>query len=64
MRIDDAAPDESAVGLIRLEQADGYDYRVGYRNFYALMSYNPSTLYAMAVFELSREIAKAYARPS
>ncbi len=64
VRIDDAAPDESAVGLIRLEQADGYDYRVGYRNFYALMSYNPSTLYAMAVFELSREIAKAYARPS
>ncbi len=64
VRIDDAGPGERAAGLIRLEQSNGHDYRVGYRNFYALMSYNPSTLYAMAVFELSREIAKAYARPS
>lgn len=58
--IDGDGPGETPVGLLRLEQADGFDYRVGYGNFYTIMRYNPSTLYAMAVFELSREIAKEY----
>jgi len=36
------------------------EYWVGYGNFYAITRYNPSRLYAMAVFQLSRAIREAY----
>lgn len=42
--------------LIRLEQADGYEYRVGLNNFYVITRYNRSPLYAMAVYELAQAI--------
>ncbi len=46
--------------LIEMGKNDN-DYWLTFRNFRAIMSYNPRTPYAMAVYQLSREIQKAYA---
>ena len=48
---------EKAV-LFSLTQVSGKDYVVGFRNFYALTRYNTSINYAMAVTELSMQIAR------
>jgi len=50
--------DDTRVSLNRLEDNNGSLYFVGYGNFYALTRYNPSNKYAMAIVELSQEIAK------
>ncbi len=42
--------------LIALEQADHMEYWIGWQNFYAITRYNHSPLYAMAVYQLAREI--------
>ncbi len=42
--------------LVSLTLEDGKQYFIAYNNFYAITRYNPSTNYAMAVTELSREI--------
>ncbi|WP_295879436.1 lytic murein transglycosylase B [uncultured Thiohalocapsa sp.] len=49
------APDTRAA-LLALD-GDGTEYWLGFQNFYAITRYNHSNLYAMAVLELSREIA-------
>ena len=33
-------------------------YKLGYKNFKVIMSYNPSTFYAMVVSQLSERIAE------
>lgn len=43
-----------------LDENDNPEYFLGYHNFYVIMRYNHSALYARAVHELSEEIAKAY----
>ena len=43
-----------------LDENDEPEYFLGYHNFYVIMRYNHSALYARAVYELSQEIAKAY----
>ncbi|MCZ2723378.1 lytic murein transglycosylase B [Marinomonas sp. 15G1-11] len=44
-------------GLIRLQSGpEEIDYWLAYNNFFALMSYNPSRRYTMAVIELSKLI--------
>ena len=50
------APD-LPVTLLTLDGADGPEYWIGYHNFWVITRYNRSPLYAMAVFQLSREIA-------
>lgn len=50
--------DNPPVGLIRLNGASGIEYRGAFKNFFAIMTYNPSKLYAMAVYELSQEIGR------
>ena len=50
------APD-LPVTLLTLEGANGPEYWIGYHNFWVITRYNRSPLYAMAVFQLAREIA-------
>jgi membrane-bound lytic murein transglycosylase B len=56
--VDASAPDLPAT-LLTLEGATGSEVWIGYPNFYVLTRYNRSPLYAMAVFQLAREIATA-----
>jgi len=49
-------PGRSLSSLIRLEGAKGDEYWLGLNNFYVITRYNHSNLYAMAVYQLSREI--------
>jgi len=52
-------PGSTRVTLIRL-QAPEPEYWLGLENFYVITRYNHSNLYAMAVYQLSREIRTAY----
>lgn len=54
-----ALSDEPAIAL-RYQMADSYEYWLGYNNFYVITRYNRSRLYALAVYQLSQEIAQAY----
>jgi len=49
-------PPDSLASLIKLEAEDGDEYWLGLHNFYVITRYNHSNLYAMAVYQLSREI--------
>lgn len=46
------------VGLLQFEGAGGTEYWVGLPNFFVITTYNHSPLYAMAVYQLGREIAQ------
>ena len=46
------------VGIIKLYDDGGEQFRVAYPNFFVLTRYNRSQNYAMSVFELSEKIAK------
>lgn len=48
--------------LIQLEAEDRQEYWVGLHNFYVITRYNHSNLYAMAAYQLSREIGAAKQR--
>lgn len=48
-----------AATLVTFEGNNGVEHWLGYRNFYAITRYNRSPMYAMAVYQLSREIAAA-----
>ncbi|HEY7773553.1 MAG TPA: lytic murein transglycosylase B [Marinagarivorans sp.] len=47
---------------LQFEVLDGNEYWLGYNNFYVITRYNRSRLYALAVYQLSEEIAAAYTR--
>lgn len=47
---------DANAALIELEGAQGVEYWLGFRNFYAVTRYNRSPLYAMAVHQLADEI--------
>lgn len=57
----DPLPSSTRVTLIRLDAPEP-EYWLGMKNFYAITRYNHSNLYAMAVYQLSREIQAAYAK--
>lgn len=46
--------------LIAMHNTHDKEYWVTFQNFYAIMSYNPRTTYAMAIYQLSEEIKKTY----
>lgn len=50
---------DARFSVIELEAEDGIQVWLGYENFYVITRYNRSPLYAMAVYELSREIREA-----
>lgn len=52
----DGIPDDTPASLFALEEQDGPSHWVGLQNFYVITRYNRSNLYAMAVYQLSREI--------
>lgn len=53
-------PADARVALIELDLANGSEYWVVQRNFYAITRYNHSALYAMAVTQLAKEIHDRY----
>ncbi len=55
-------PDPQALSsLIKLDAGDTEEYWLGLHNFYVITRYNHSNLYAMAAYQLSREILAARA---
>lgn len=52
--------DKTRAILLILKQKSGKEYWLGYNNFYVISRYNHSTLYSMAVYQLSQEIKQAY----
>ncbi len=52
--------DKTSAILLILKQKTGKEYWLGYNNFYVISRYNHSTLYSMAVYQLSQEIKQAY----
>lgn len=57
---DARVPADEKVALLEFETAKGHDYWLGLQNFYAITRYNTSTLYAMAVYQLSLAMREAY----
>lgn len=51
---------DARAGLVRLDGEDATRYSVAFDNFYVIMRYNPSFLYAMAVNDLSDALKKEY----
>lgn len=49
-------PPDTLVSLVRLENEEDTEYWLGLDNFYTITRYNHSNLYAMAVYQLSRDI--------
>jgi membrane-bound lytic murein transglycosylase B len=57
---DTPLPDpESLTSLIKLDAGERNEYWLGLHNFYVITRYNHSNLYAMAAYQLSREILTA-----
>ena len=51
-----ALGDDLAATLVTFEGNHGIEHWLGFRNFYTITRYNRSPMYAMAVYQLSREI--------
>ena len=60
VRSEATLPATLPANLLALDQVDGPEYWVALPNFYVITRYNHSVLYAMAVFQLSQEIRRAY----
>jgi membrane-bound lytic murein transglycosylase B len=54
-------PDDTPALLLAAPQPQAPGYRVGFKNFYVIMRYNNSPLYAMAVHDLAQAIAQQIA---
>ncbi|MCG8392645.1 MAG: lytic murein transglycosylase B [Pseudomonadales bacterium] len=55
-------PDDTRVALLDLAGTEGTEFWLATDNFYVITRYNHSRLYAMAVLQLSRQIAEALER--
>ena len=57
-------PDTAPALLLTLPREDGNEYWVGFQNYYAITRYNRSTMYALAVFQLSEAITAGTRAPT
>lgn len=60
IKISEDVSDNSKAALMQFQLPDGLVYWIGLNNFYAITRYNHSSLYGMAVYQLSRVIEKRY----
>lgn len=58
--LDPALADDTRAGVVALDDGAATSYRVVFDNFYAIMRYNPSVLYAMAVHDLGAALKREY----
>jgi membrane-bound lytic murein transglycosylase B len=61
VRVAGGLPADTPCSLFDLDEESGPAHWAGLQNFYAITRYNRSELYAMAVYQLSREIARLQA---
>lgn len=54
---------DSNAKLLEFDAENGKEYWEGLNNFYVITRYNHSNNYALAVYQLSQEIAKQYKKP-
>jgi membrane-bound lytic murein transglycosylase B len=59
----DAVPEDLKVTAFRFDGADGEEFWLGLPNFYTITRYNRSSMYAMAVYQLSEAILQAKGTP-
>lgn len=57
-------PAKQKIRIIQLQGARGNEYWIGLNNFEVIKRYNPSNLYAMAVYQLSYYISTARGKPT
>ena len=58
----DATGGSTKMALLQLQEAQGYRYLIGFKNFHVITHYNPSVNYALAVAELSQQITRQRAQ--
>ena len=56
VKLSEQLPADEVATLVKLEGSKGDEYWLGFKNFYVITRYNQSAMYAMAVYQLSREI--------
>jgi membrane-bound lytic murein transglycosylase B len=59
-KVQGAVDDQTEATVFSLETENGPRVMLGFNNFYVITRYNRSQNYAMAVYELSREIKAAF----
>lgn len=58
---DEEIDPEALASAMKFELENGFEYWLGLHNFYVITRYNHSAMYAMSVYELSRQIAAGMA---